>query len=105
MREPELAHKEGSIWKVNIRKLSEIQNIDLVELLLILQSPTTSLVKATTLSRTSGLPRRTIAHWCKTRPGFAIQIGHVWFVDLAHWGVTPEELASRCRNLEQETSP
>lgn len=100
MRDPHLARKSAGIWHVNVRTLAAHRGFDLVELLILLRSPTTSLVKATELARTSGLPRRTIAHWCLTRPGFAVRVGNVYYVALDRLGVTPEEVASRRREQD-----
>lgn len=102
MRDRSLAHKEGHTWRVNIRRLAETHGIDLVDLLLLLQNPEPGLIKAAELARRAGIPRRTVAHWCRTRPDFAIRIGVVWFVDLSRLDVTLAEIVSRRRN-EQDT--
>lgn len=50
-------------------------------------------MKATLLAKKSGISRRTIAHWCRTRPGFGKRLGRIWYVDLEEFGANPEQIA------------
>lgn len=58
-------------------------------------------VKAVDLAAVSGISRKTVANWCRGRPGFAKRLGRVWYVDLEQFGASPEEAAILLEKINQ----
>lgn len=86
-----LAFKRNGIYYIRLEELAKRPGFDLVTALL---SPHGKWIKAIELARRSGIPRRTMASWCRNRPNFAKRIGRIWYVDLELLGATEEQLDS-----------
>lgn len=77
------------VWWIKLDQLAQRHGISLTETFMLGSS---RWVKAVDLARIAGINRRTVAHWCLTRPNFGRRIGRIWYIDLAQWATTPEEL-------------
>jgi hypothetical protein len=84
------ANGGGSYW-VRLDRLAEKYGIDRV---IAYTLPSANWVKAVDIAKTSGIPRRSIARWCRDRPGFAVRIGRCWYVDLERLGADSEQLST-----------
>lgn len=56
-------------------------------------------IKATTLATLAGIPRRTMAYWCRTRPGFARRIAHMYYIDLEQFGASIDDVEALHKKL------
>lgn len=88
-RDPKLAFKQGRDYYIRLEELAKRPGFDLVQALLLPHSD--KWIKAVDLARMAGVPRRTVAYWCKTRPWFAKRIGRTWYVSAEVLGTTQEE--------------
>ncbi len=88
-KDPELAYKKNGIYYIRLTVLSTRPGFDLISALMI---TTQTWVKAVDAAQLSGLPRRTLASWCLTRPRFANRIGRVWYVNVEALGADEDEL-------------
>lgn len=87
--DPKLAFKRGRDYWVRISELAKRPGMDIIEAILAPNSG--KWVKAVDLAKMAGLPRRTIAYWCKNRPHFARRIGRLWYLSTDVLGVTPDQ--------------
>lgn len=78
----------GSYW-VKIDRLVDKYGLDPVVAHTL---ETSRWMKATTFAGISGVPRRTIAYWCRTRPNLGRRIGRHWYIDLEALGATDEQI-------------
>lgn len=47
-------------------------------------------IKAVVLAEQAGISRKTMANWCRDRPGFAKRLGRIYYIDLEAFGADPE---------------
>lgn len=108
-RDPDLAvwvpgGRGGGSWWVKLDKLAGREGITLEDAYML---GSTRWIKAVELAALSGIPRKTIANWCRDRPGFAKRIGRVWYVDLEDLGASREDvetLRGKIRGLRRGIS-
>lgn len=90
-RDPALGFKKGHLNYIRVEKLAEKPGMDLVKAYLLPQNEQKWLTLAQ-LSKMTGIPRRTLAGWAKTRPTFARRLGRNWYVCLETLTDDPEQL-------------
>lgn len=88
-RDPSLAVMKDGVYWIKLEKLADKPGMDLVSALTL---PDHRWIKAVDLALISGVSRRTVAYWCKTRPQFARRLGRLWYVDLELLGATEEQI-------------
>lgn len=88
-QQPNLARKRGRDWYISIKELARRDGLDPVKVLTLTQE---KWVKAVALAEKAEISRRTIAHWCKTRPDFALRIGRIWYIHPGELGATPDQI-------------
>lgn len=79
-----------SHW-VKLDRLVGRQGISLTEAYLLGSS---RWMKAVDLAARAGISRKTVANWCRHRPGFAKRIGRIYYVDLEQFGASPDDVES-----------
>ena len=89
VREPHLTTRRGRTTYFVLSKLAEKPGMGVIETLTLADGP--RWVKLVDLAQISGIPRRTLATWAKTRPNFACRIGRIWYVRLETLGASPEQ--------------
>ncbi len=94
-RDKKLAFKRNGVYYIRLSELAKRPGFDLVQALMIQSS---RWVKATKLAKFSGIPRRTIAAWCLSRPNFAKRIGSIWYVDLDGLGASDDQISKIIRS-------
>lgn len=77
--DPHVAIKIGRYWWIRLERLAARPGMDIV---LAMMLPHQRWVKAVLLSEWTGIPRKTIANWCRDRQGFARRLGRIWYVDV-----------------------
>lgn len=88
----------GGSWWVKLERLAERSNISILDAYTL---STQRWKKATELAKLSGISRKTIANWCRNRPGFAKRIGRVYYVDLEQMGANRDEIDALDGNWSQ----
>lgn len=89
-RDPSLAfRREGRDYYIRVEQLAKRPGMDIISALLLENDG--KWMKAVDLARLAGVPRRTVAHWCATRPWFARRIGRNWYLSREVLGATPEQ--------------
>ncbi len=88
-RDTKLAFKRNGIYYIRITELAKLPGFNLIDALLV---PHGNWVKAIDLARLSGISRRTMTSWCKTRHNFAKRIARVWYVDLDQLDATESQI-------------
>lgn len=87
--DPDLAVRRGRDWYIRVSELARRPGMTYVQALLCTSQ---TWVKAVDLAAASGISRRTVSYWAKTRPGFGKRIGRIWYVDLEQLGATPDQV-------------
>lgn len=80
--------KKSGHYYLKLDALAGCDGIDIVDAMTL---PGQRWVRAVDLAHDAGIPRKTVANWCRARPNFAKRIGKVWYVDIASLGASPEE--------------
>ena len=89
-RDTKLAFKKkDGHYYVRLSELAKRPGFDLVGAILASHS---NWIKAIDLARHAGIPRRTVANWCLSRPNFAKRIGRVYYVDLEALGASEDQI-------------
>lgn len=89
-RDPNLAYrKNGRDYYIRIEELAKRPGMDIVTALLLEKDG--EWIKAVDLAKLAGVPRRTVANWCATRPWFARRIGRNWYLSREVLGATPAQ--------------
>ncbi len=79
----------GGSWWIKLDKLAGRHGITLVDAYMLGSS---RWIKAVVLAELTGISRRTMSHWCRTRPGFAKRIGRIYYVDLQELGASFDDV-------------
>ncbi len=99
-REPGLGvfinDRNGGSWWVKLDKLAGRQGITLTDALML---GSRRWVAAVDLAILAGISKRTMSHWCRTRPGFAKRIGQVYYVDLEELGASFDDVEELFQQL------
>jgi hypothetical protein len=91
-RDPELSVYKaggpggGSHW-IKLDRLASRHGMSLVEAYMLGSS---RWIKAVLLAEQAKIPRKTMANWCRNRPGFAKRLGRIYYIDLEAFGADPE---------------
>lgn len=88
-QQPGLARKKGRDWYIRVSELAKRDGLDPVKVLTLTRE---KWVKAVELSERSGISRRTIAHWCKTKSDFALRVGRIWYISPTELGATQDQV-------------
>lgn len=91
----------GEHW-IRLDRLAGRPGIDSVDALLLGEA---RWMKAVDLAAMSGIPRRTLSYWCRTRAGFGKRIGRNWYVDLEQFGAQSTEVESLFLSNLGKTKP
>jgi hypothetical protein len=86
--DPALAYKKEGVYWIRLERLAQKPGLDIVSVLTGTQN---RWIKAIDLARWAGIPRETVAYWCRKRPRFAKRIGRLWYVSLDELGCTSEQ--------------
>lgn len=66
-------------------------------------------VKAVDVAKMAGISRKTVANWCRDRPGFAKRLGRIYYIDLSQFGATSDQVVEVIKRLKEgisgQTSP
>lgn len=92
----------GGAWWIKIETLAERSGLSLVQAY---RLATSRWVKAVDLAKFSKISRRTVASWCRNRPGFACRLGRVWYVDLEQLGANEEQIQELQLRISGKVSP
>jgi hypothetical protein len=84
-----LAVRKGRDYYIRIDRLAVKPGMNIISALTL---ENRSWIKAVALAAAAGTPRRSVAHWCRTRPHLAKRIGRIWYVDLEELGATDDEI-------------
>jgi len=76
---PDFASLHNGDYYIDLEELAKRPGFDLITALML---PTRKWRKAIDLAREAGIPRETMAYWCRYRPRFAIRLGRVWYIDV-----------------------
>ena len=85
---PNFAYKRGRQWVIRLSAVATLPGFDYVRALTHTKK---RWIKAVDLAASAGYSRRTMSHWCKTRPNMAIRIGRIWYVCPEDLGGTDEQ--------------
>ena len=85
----------GAYW-VKLDTLAERTGISLTESYTLGAS---RWIQATVLAELAGISRRTVAWWCRNRPGFAKRLGRIYYVDLESLGASRGDLEALRKRL------
>lgn len=80
----------GEYW-IRLDRLAGRPGIDSIDALLLGEA---RWMKAVDLAALSGISRRTLSYWCRTRAGFGRRIGRNWYVDLEQFGAQSADVES-----------
>lgn len=89
-KRPDLAIKRAGSYWIRLDALANSQGLDLVQAFMLAHTKQ-HWIKAIDIAKNSNIPRRTIAHWCKTRPHLAKRIGRNWYIAIEDLDAHPRD--------------